>query len=469
MRLKSLLVALLFVTGCGVGAASITADDDALTTDEALLAGDKADHGCNVILGQTQRVLGAGGFATRCTTNGPCYFVWEGFMDVASAAKTGAKAYVLYRSIDDTVWTKKLATAVTGGPAGYQRYKFTLDAKTINAGMSPTSLERARIELSPYLLQKDGTRLFDHNRLPGDFDVYALTVNNSWAIAEDGAACGRVGQSRSTIQFINAGWQTVQHGALVPSGKLVIDYDLARLSTCRGTHNGYPAFDITAFVRFSPGGQQVEQSVRTFDAPGGVPNFSTLRSQPFELTIPNGATRAELWFSNTGLWCGPSYDSNDGNNYTFDIVAAPPKVQWFGNTKSSTSRACVADTTVPDPITLDGYIRERACSFVEGQVYVPGLTDGAALHPELVLARAEATLDGVALPTVWMGFEGRTDNNYRFRYPLPRDTLWYGSKWTSLKYTLSYSTDGVSWSNDVQRTVTRDVSWCNPAWGSCAL
>ncbi|MBS1150060.1 MAG: hypothetical protein H6Q89_1758, partial [Myxococcaceae bacterium] len=52
---------------------------------------------------------------------------------------------------------------------------------------------------------------------------------------------------------------------------------------------------------------------------------------------------------------------------------------------------------------------------------------------------------------------------------LPRDTLWYGSKWSALKYTLSYSTDGVTWSTDAQRTVLRDVSWCNPAWASCAL
>ncbi|MBS1153876.1 MAG: putative lipoprotein, partial [Myxococcaceae bacterium] len=413
MNRRLLALALMFVSGCGDGAADINQEgDDVLQTDEARLASDKADRGCQVVMRSVARAPGTGGYATRCTTAG-CYFVWEGVIDVANAAKTGARPYVLYRSTDATGWTKKLASAITGGPAGYQRYKFRLETKTISAGMSTTSLMRSRLELSPYLLQADGTRLFDHNRVPGDFDVYTLNASNSWAMPEDAAVCRPVGQNRSTIQFLNSGWQTVQHGALVANGTLVIDYDLARLGACRGTHNGYPAFDITAIVRFSPGGQQVEQSVREFDSPAGTPVFSTLHTRPFELTIPSGATRADLWFVNTGLWCSPSYDSNNGQNYRFDVVAPPAKVQWFGNTRSSTSRACVADQNVPDPITLDGYIRERACSFVEGEVYVPGLTDGAALRPELVLARAEATLDGVALPTQWLGFQGRTGNNYR--------------------------------------------------------
>ncbi len=467
MSHRALVLTLFFVAGCGVGAVGITQGEDTVQTDEAKLAGDRADHGCQVVMRSVARTPGDGGFATRCTAGGPCYYSWDGVIDVSAAASTGAQAYVLYRSTDATVWSKKLATAVTGATMGYQRYAFRLDTHTLNEGMSPTSMQRARLELSVYLLQPDGTRLFDHNRLPGDFDVYALTVNNSWSTAEDAAVCGPVGLNRSTIEFVNAGWQTIQHGALVPNGKAVINYDLTRLSQCRGTHNGYPAFDITAVVRFSPGGQQFEQSVRTFDSPGGVPNFSTLRSQPFELTVPSNATGAQMWFINTGLWCGPSYDSNDGNNYAFEVIAAPPKLQWFGDTKSSTSRACVADQSVPEPITLDGYIRERACSFIEGQVYVPGVTDGVDLHPEKVLARAEATLDGIALPPQWMAFQGRTDNNYRFRYSLPRDTLWYGIKWSVLKYTLTYSTDGVTWSRDSQRTVVRDATWCNPSWGSC--
>ncbi len=463
-----LALGLVCITGCGVGTVEVNSADDTLETDEALLAGDKADHGCQVVLRNVQRAAGTGGFATKCTSNGPCYFVWEGFIDVALAAKTGAKPYVLYRPIDATVWSKKLATAVTGGPAGYQRYKFKLETNTVNAGMSATSLQHARIDLSPYLLTKDGTRLFDHNRVPGDFDVYSLTINNSWAVNEDAAVCRPAGLNKSTVQFTGS-FQTVQHGALTPNGKLSIDYDLNRLPACRGTHNGYPAFDITAFVRFSPGNQQLEQSVRTFDTNNGAPVFSTLHSQPFDVTIPNGATSAEVWFVNTGLWCSPSYDSNSGANYRFEVIAPPAAATWFGNTKSSTSRECVANQNVPYSLTLDGYIRERACSFVESQVYVPGLTDDATVRPALVMAKVESKLDGVAQPMRWLTFQGRTDNNYTYRYELPRDALYYGSKWSRLEYTIAWSTDGVIWVNDIPREVLRDVTWCNPSWGSCSL
>lgn len=468
MAIRFLLLGLVFITGCGVGTVDVNVGEDTLETDEALLAGDKADHSCQVVLRNVQRAAGTGGFATNCTPNGPCYFVWEGFIDVALTAKAGAKAYVLYRPTDATVWSKKQATAATGGPAGYQRYKFKLDTNTVNAGMSSTSLQRARIDLSPYLLTQAGARLFDHNRLPGNFDVYSMTVDNGWTVNDDAAVCRPDGLNKATVQFTGA-FQTVQHGALAANGKLNIDYDLNRLQACRGTHNGYPAFDITAFVRFSPGNQKLEQSVRTFDTHSGTPVFSTLHAQPFEVTIPSGSTSAEVWFVNTGLWCSPSYDSNNGANYRFDVISPLAPVQWFGNSKSSTSRDCVANQNVPDSITLDGYIRERACSFVESQVYVPGLTDGSSLRPELVMAKVESKLDGVAQPMRWLTFQSRTGNNYTYRYEVPRDTLYYGSKWTRLEYTISWSTDGVIWVDDIPREVKRDVTWCNPAWGSCAL
>jgi hypothetical protein len=461
-------LALLFaVTGCGVGSADVSTPDDTLSTDEAQLAGDASDHSCQVILRTAGRPAGTtGGFETKCTSAG-CYYVWEGFLDVASTVPATAKAYVLFRSIDQTAWTKKLATKVTGGPAGYQRWKFRLEPTSISPGMSPTSLQRAKIEVAPYLLLNNA-RVFDHNRIPGALDAYTLNVNNSWSIADDAAVCRPAGLNRATLDF-QSGWRQEQHGALVANGKGVITYDLNRLPSCRGTHNGYPAWDITATVRFSPGGQQVESSVRAFNSPNGVPDVSTMHSTPFEFTIPAGATSADVWFVNTGLWCSPTYDSNQGNNYHFAVVAPPPAISWFGNPRSSTSRECVANQSVPEPIVLDGYIRERACSFIEEQVYVPGVTDVEAQHPEFVLAQAEIMLDGVAQPNQWLSFQGRTGNDFKYRFDLPRDVLWYGSKWTTLQYTMAFSTDGVIWKRELQHTVRRDVTWCNPSWSSCAL
>lgn len=468
MRTPTFLLATL-LAGCGVGTAELTQEDDVLESGEAPLAVDSADRACGIVLRSLARLPGpTGGFATKCNSGGVCYYVWQGVIDVANTAPAGSKPYVLFRSTDQTTWSKKLATATTGAPAGFKRYTIKLETNTVNAGMSPTSLQRAKLEVSPYLqLANSGGRVFDHNRNPGDFDVYTLVANNSWAIGEDANVCRPPGQGQSTLAF-KAGWTTEQHGALVAGGKLTLNYDLARLPNCRGTHNGYPAWDLTASVLFSPGGQRAEGSVRAFGTNNGTPDQGQLHSQPLDVAIPAGATRAEIWFTNTGLWCSPSYDSNDGKNYAFDVVAAPPAaIGWFGNAKSSTSRDCVANTNVPATLTLDGYIRERACSFIEADVWVPGLTDASVQHPELVLARAELTLDGTALPPQWLTFQTRTGNDYRFRFDLPRDVLYYGSKWSTLEYTLAFSTDGITWARDSKRAVVRDATWCNPAWGSC--
>jgi hypothetical protein len=86
-----------------------------------------------------------------------------------------------------------------------------------------------------------------------------------------------------------------------------------------------------------------------------------------------------------------------------------------------------------------------------------------------VLAQAELVLDGKPLPAQWLGFQGRTGNDYRYRFELPRDLLWYGNKWSTLQYTLAFSTDGISWKREIPHTVIRDVTWCNPSWSSCAL
>ncbi len=469
--MRTAIFASVFLVSCGVGLADIDeVSEDFGASETAELAVDSADRACNVVLRSAVRAPGTtGGFLTKCTTGGACSFVWDLVLDVATTAPTGSKPYVLYRATDRTTWSKKAATATTGAPAGFKRFKVRLETNTLNAGMSATSMQRAKLELSPYLqLASNAGRVFDHNRNPGDFDVYALVANNAWTLGEDAAVCRPPNQGRAVVEFKAAGWSTVQHGPLLAGGKGVLAYDLARLPSCRGTHNGYPAWDITANVLFRPGNQRVEGSVRTFGTLNGIPDQAQLKSLPFEFTIPTGTTSAEVWFVNTGLWCPPTYDSNDSQNHRFPVSSdAPAPITWFGNARAATSRDCVANQNAPATLTLDGYIRERACSFVEADVYVRGLTDQQAVRPELVMARAELVLDGVALDPVWLGFQTRVGNDYRFRFELPRDTLYYGAKWSTLDYTLAFSTDGVVWSRDVKRSVKRDPSWCNPAWASC--
>src|SRR4051812_20461658 len=176
MRTRLQVFAVLLLAGCGVNTAELDGlgDADEQGTDEAQLAGDAADRACNLTMRSVGRVTSATGYATRCTTNGPCYFIWEAVLDVAATAPAGSKPYVLYRSIDQTTWSKKLGTAIAGAPAGFKRYKARLETNPRTGGMTPPSMQRARLELSPSLLLPNGTRLFDHNRLAGDFEVTAL-------------------------------------------------------------------------------------------------------------------------------------------------------------------------------------------------------------------------------------------------------------------------------------------------------
>jgi hypothetical protein len=143
-------------------------------------------------------------------------------------------------------------------------------------------------------------------------------------------------------------------------------------------------------------------------------------------------------------------------------------VQWVGNPGSSFTRLCERQSGAPASTRLDSYVQQRACTFVEVDVYVPGLTDAATLQPHAVFAQAELKLDGVALPATELTFVGRFGNDYRFHFEVPKSELYYGPKWTKLEYGFRFSTDGRVWMRETTREVLRDASFCNSAWpGGC--
>lgn len=124
--------------------------------------------------------------------------------------------------------------------------------------------------------------------------------------------------AKGAVRF-ESGWRSSTNGELVAGGKLTLDYDPAR-STLRHTHNGFPAWGVTAYVRFEPGGKLTEGPVVQFESPGGRP-IGNPKSQPLTVEIPKGTTAVEVWFRN---WTGadsPSeaWDSNFGRNYRFDV------------------------------------------------------------------------------------------------------------------------------------------------------
>ena len=472
MKTSSFLMVGLVLVGCGGGEAFIDEGDESFDAADGPLLGaagkDAADRSCNVVLRSLKRTS-----ATKCTASAGCSVVFEGVMELsAQAVSEGGVPGLLYKNQDSSTWTQVTAQASTAtATAGFKRYIVKLERKTISPGLSATGLSRARIDVAPFVKLPSGARLFDKQRGQTDFQDYTLSQAFGWQVAEDASVCAPKGPP-AQVDF-SAAWQQTQRGALVAGGRGVITYALDRLPNCRGTHNGFPAWDVVAFVKFSPGGELVSGSVRGFDSPSSVPSNSSAKSVPFTFDLPKGATSAEVWFNNftgAGSSC-TEWDSNNGSNWRFTVE---PKsfaaVQWVGNAGSSTTRACARAEGAPSSINLDSYLQQRACVWVESDVYVPGLTDGVGgLKPHAIFAEVETTLDGVRFVTEPLRFTERVGNDYRFHYEIPKSALFYvPAKWTRFEYTFRFSTDGRTWTRDVTRAVTRDATFCNAAWATCA-
>jgi hypothetical protein len=136
-------------------------------------------------------------------------------------------------------------------------------------------------------------------------------------------------KSKAVIQFLKD-WREFQHGVIERTGRLKVEYDMQRLPHCFTTWRGAEFGDITAYVRFHPRGEIVNGTVVApvrdqEDPPGMVVGHV---AAPFETTVPDDATQAEMWFHNfyqTSTRCD-AWDSRFGGNYWFDIDGAPPRI-----------------------------------------------------------------------------------------------------------------------------------------------
>jgi hypothetical protein len=280
-------------------------------------AGDQADHGCSVVLRTVAREpnFANGGYVSKCV-DGNCNWVWQGAVDVSRDAYPVAPAVgALYHLAEDATWYEVDAIPAQGGRPGFWHFGFEITEHLFGPDATQERLTSARIELVPFVRLAAGTRLFDHNRRPGDLDNYSFGEAESFAVGDD-QSCPAVA---GTISF-SADWQQFLGGALHANGWLAVSYDLERLPQCRGTHNGYPAWDLLAVVKFLPGGQLVEGSVRAFETVDGTPT-NTAHAVPLEVKIPADAIAVELWFHNysgAGNNCD-AWDSNYGANYRFDV------------------------------------------------------------------------------------------------------------------------------------------------------
>ncbi len=424
MRARALVLALLAACGSPDEAAP---EAGAEPTRGPLLGQadgtDASDRACRVVLRDAgRRPDGRGGYETR---DGG--WLWAGTIDVAEGDAADARPAVLYRStMEPGTWWSIEATAADGAPDGYRRFTFELAAHLPGPGLSGTALSRAQVELIPVLLGARGERLFDHNRLPGDLDNYRLDAGNGWSVGPAPEVCPATkNDAHATLSFA-ADRSIAQDGALVAGGQVTIEYALERLSGCHSTHNGHPAWDLRAFVRFFDAAGRASEpraaSVRRFEAPMGVPH-NVAHPVPATFAIPASAVAMEAWFVQEGFGSGTpcrAYDSNDSRNYRFDVLTPPG---WMGNAVVKISRAggdaCDGGTALGDGFTYDSWGRTRAVlGNVCFSVWKQGVTDRD--DPDLwrkldVRVHHRFGSDGDFISD-YVPFASRTGNDARFAW-----------------------------------------------------
>ncbi len=378
---------LLFVVLAGCSAVELEPFTPTAAVADAPLQGvdatvDSADTACYVIL----REVNAGTVA----------------FDVArSAILEDAVPSVLYKTASG--WHSLVATTNGTMLGGFQRFDATLP--------EPAS------ELIPYLQLQQGGRLFDHNKNYSAFSTYPASdfVNDAALCPIQNNAVADV-----TVRFLKDG-QVERDGAFKPGTIVSLQYDLDRSSQCRGTHNGYPAWDTVAYVRIQPSGKVISQSVRAFQSNYGTPT-NVADPVPFVFRIPDDATRVEIWFENStgaGSTC-KAYDSNYGADFTF-YVQQP--VGWFGNVTVLTTRdtAYTCGDRALVSANYDTWTRQRAAiANVCFDVWQAGVTDvDDAMMWQKLDAKVRYRFPGeTAWRSAYANWQAREGNNARYAISL---------------------------------------------------
>lgn len=193
--MKRLLICLILtLMACGVSEGRV--EEVAPVRGDSPLVGkadgtDAADRDCTVILRHASRIPNGPGFETGPSRS----WVWSATIDVAaSALDENASVHLLYSSNASNdpqlgrVWWTVEALPQAGAADGQRRFEARIEHGLFGPGMSGTSLQRATLDMIPYVARGQ-RRLFDHNRVAGDLDTYALRSDTGWVVAEAPAMC----------------------------------------------------------------------------------------------------------------------------------------------------------------------------------------------------------------------------------------------------------------------------------------
>lgn len=224
----------------------------------------------------------------------------------------------------------------------------------------------------------------------------------------------------ATISF-TSDWQTHTTAPLTVGHKVTIQYDVSRLTGCRGDTMGHAGWAITGYYQLGGG------PVQSFEAGGFSPSGGT---QKPEIAL-GAAGDLAIWFQNTSIYGCSAYDSAYGKNYHFTVLPSANAPGWMGNALYDLSRAtcsggpCDGDLHALDAgFTYDTWVRQRAAirraSF---EVWKAGVTDhdNPNLWRELDVEVHSRVGNSGAFATRYVSFDARTGNNAR--YALGLDSL----------------------------------------------
>jgi hypothetical protein len=148
--------------------------------------------------------------------------------------------------------------------------------------------------------------------------VLCLATSVAGCVADsqpaDGTAPGGGGKAdgASPVIVFDDAWNETLTGTLLAGDSVRIEYDLDRLTDCRGSTNGSEVWGVTGYASFDGGEPQTFALSQIVD---GV-----VEPAAASLEIPAAASHVAFWFSSSNRWGCIAYDSNHEANYEFDIT-----------------------------------------------------------------------------------------------------------------------------------------------------
>jgi hypothetical protein len=260
---------------------------------------------------------------------------------------------------------------------------------------------------------------------------------------------------RLTEIVFGADWSEVASGPIVQGGLARLHYAPERLRACRATYNGGRTWNIIASWIFRPGGQS--GSIALYDGNYYAGEAGILRPDVY---VPEDATSVEIWFSNSDRSGCVAWDSNFGANYSFEVVprgAETPAVGWAGDFNFVTYHRDPATRhgDVDPAYYFDSWAGAELASWVEVQVWIPGITDRRyasaeeARNAAASRVRAEArwgAATGSSFTSTGLRYRSQQGNNFVYSFDFNALRWNHGIPDGLYHYYVRFSTDnGSTW------------------------